>query len=1362
MASANQRLSALLPSWSVSVSSSSHTQALHLDIVSSISTTPASSSARKKVRFVAFSPFGPGYHDRRRQSYHHSARSEEDISSSPGSESFDTDQQSSEPTISSLHSYFELEAPPPPNRTKEVLKITNERQEETTIRLTNVEDHCSHLTRQAIFTMASNPAPSDASEDPSGGRPNLDVQPEREQEVKEVFFTEEGIVRSHLVPVLRYGAPHAEPLGAAAYSSEHRAAGAMVSPSSSSSPGVDNGLSMRERLTRNTRRMLHSVGHVPPRPRRSSQRPVTADAVFQAAHVVVTLPETRESTPRPPTRPASPPDPVITPLDRRSDLSPPLAPQIQETSQTYLSLPISPFDLQHSQPGSRGGSSPFSDDSKWTYGNVPSREDLLSLSSFVSDGDARHGDATLEYLTANLPPPRPESHAAIDYSQRTSRGPTGARTPVPRQWHTALSPATAAVTTGLAVKTEATSSLTSSAIPSAGISAMENSRVKKGFAFFGGGSISRKKGEGFTDQQSSISPDDQHTHTQDAFPTSGAANPRRRLSHFRTKPSTSDGIASAFGIRKSSAASSSQAEGSEYVAQQRSDRIESDDASYAPISRASVGSVSSSNRQRLPFGSLSSTGTGSLQSWTHNSLATTFTRFTQRRSDAQEEEVLTPKSTYAPSLLPEESTEPLDSSPFPSGQPGMASVASSSQEALLDARYSSQLDLGPDQDSHTTPAGKAGVYASTTEASMSTVSQYPSFHSFASDAPLVQPEASISATIVGTQRTAQLEPSAADKLVAAAQQFKRVATRERKDRYSVAMPDSYLNYDPNSDPDGILGILEETPKTESAASTPKYAEIPLAAGTPIDIRPAPLSIHQLIEERTKPLAVVGASKRSDILHKLIHKRNPPVGLGIVIPPDPEDPSTASRRTAPVVHSTMQAKIQAPMDRIMDRKSKEKKMDAKDSLKKQKEAILKELAEQKSRQGELQENYPSQNILPKNASVNNDTAQHGLRTFKDHGSASQSSRRSRPQTAPTSTDSYYVHHPDILSSKSPIDSPVIPIHTPKRRGLVRRMFSKEGLIRQLGLDKYSKSKVNAIESGQTPAEDVKESYEAQEARLLATAEDMATPVRESFNSHLLQQRPSAGEHLMSESTSAASMIPLTYKPAPASNQSMFTAQSDIARDDSFAPPSPARTSSDIAGRDMSSVTSSILRRASYDGSRILAPSPRRPIRHLSRLQSSPAKCEAGGLPATPTKRRPGDVLPLTERPIDTISEEGNSRLAALNNPELNVYLADTITRVLSGGERDLHKTMIVEDSGSASSDSSSADAKEIALLQERLLRAQARREERRLQREALRARLAIKSEDDREMRDPNLKPCDECGCVCSSTSKRRDKGKQGEV
>jgi hypothetical protein len=259
-----------------------------------------------------------------------------------------------------------------------------------------------------------------------------------------------------------------------------------------------------------------------------------------------------------------------------------------------------------------------------------------------------------------------------------------------------------------------------------------------------------------------------------------------------------------------------------------------------------------------------------------------------------------------------------------------------------------------------------------------------------------------------------------------------------------------------------------------------------------------------------------------------------------------------------------------------------------------------------------------------------------------------------------------------------------------------MFSKEGLIRQLGLEKFGKSKGKATQSALTPAETMRESYEAQEARLLATAEEMATPVRESFNLHLLQQRLS-DQHFISESASASSMIPLASKTAPASTQSMYTAESDIARDESVAPPSPARTSSDIAGQDMSSITSSIPKKTSHDGSHILAPSPRRPVRSLSRLQSSSSKDQTGRLPATPTKTRPaGDAVPLTERPIDTITEEGgNSRLSALNHPDLNVYSSVTIARVLSGGKRDLHKSVIAKDSGGSASDSSSADAKEVS-------------------------------------------------------------------
>ncbi|KAJ9120819.1 hypothetical protein QFC22_002753 [Naganishia vaughanmartiniae] len=1329
MASANQRLSAILPSWSGSPFPPSHHQALHIDVVYSNQTaTPASSSSdRKKVRFVALSPFGSKCHDQRRQSNQQPARSESDISSSPGSESFDTDQQSSEPTTSSVLSLAEFEVSPS-TRSQDEWKVVNQRRQEVAIAQSDAGcEFSSPTTLQASLNMASNPASPYDSDNPLGLRPNHGVPPEREQEVTEVVYTDDGTVMRHLVPVLRYGAPLTRQSGVTAFAIEEHAAGAMVSPSSSSSSGVDNGLSMRERLTRNTRRMLHNVGHTPARPRRSSQRPVTADATLQRAYVA-TIPETGENTPRPPTiHPPSPPAHPVTSSERGTGISPPLAPQLQANSGISLPLPVSPLDLQHSGQGSRRGSSPLSDaSSKWTYGNVPSREDLLSLSSFVSDGDAHHTTPTLEYLAHHLrEPPRGES---------------------------AVSP----VATGVAAAHPAneaakTSSLPGSAIESTGSAAVDTFKVKKGFAFFGGGSISRKKGEGFINQQSSTNPDDQHIHVQDSS-TSGEATPRRKLSHFRSKPSTSDGVASVFDTRKSSAASSSRDEGI-----QRSHRIDSnDDASYAPISRASVAS-GSSQRQRLPFGSLSSAGTGSLHSWTHNPLVTTATRSTQRGSDAHED-VLTPKSMYSPSPLPEEPGEPFDNSPFQSAQPGMASVASSSQEGLLDARYNVQLDEGSDQELHGTPSGKEALPASVTGATMSTASQYPSFHSFPSDAPLVQPGNPVDTSLYPLP----LDPSAAEKLVTAAQQFKRAVTRGKKDKYAVAMPESYLNYDPNPDPDGIIGILDGTPKTESSAGTPNYPEIPLAPRPPIDYRAAPVSIHQLIEP-AQPSAASGNTKRSDLFHKLIHKRSPPVGLGIIIPPDPQDTTSASGKTAPAVHTTMQAKIQVPMDRIMDRKSKENKIQAKDSLRKQKETILEEVAKRRSREeGQLQKQSPSTS-LRRSDSVDHGMVLHGLRTFKDSGSASPSPRRSRPQTAPTSTDSYYVQHPDILSSSnSPTESPAIPTDSPKRRGLIRRMFSKEGLIRQFGFDRFSKSKGNGTQSSLISVEDANESYEAQEARLLATAEEMATPVRESFNYHFAQQRASTGEQFTSQSTSAASMIPLSSKTVPTSSQSMFTAESDITRDDSFAAPSPARSSSDIAGQDKSPVSSSVPKRISYEGSRILAPSPKSPTRPLSRTLSSPGKNREGRLPATPTKRRPGEVLPFMERPIDTITEEGTSRLAAINRPELNPYSSDTITRVLSGGKRDLHKTVIAEDSGDSSGDSSSSGAKEIALLQERLLRAQARREERRRQKEALRARLAIEEEDDHKMRDPNLKPCEKCGCVCASTFKRRDKGKQKEV
>jgi hypothetical protein len=88
----------------------------------------------------------------------------------------------------------------------------------------------------------------------------------------------------------------------------------------------------------------------------------------------------------------------------------------------------------------------------------------------------------------------------------------------------------------------------------------------------------------------------------------------------------------------------------------------------------------------------------------------------------------------------------------------------------------------------------------------------------------------------------------------------------------------------------------------------------------------------------------------------------------------------------------------------------------------------------------------------------------------------------------------VEQPDVLSTKSPQQSPVIPTEPPKRKNFVKRILSKDGIF---GSKKHQ-SQLQSDQGLPAPPERARESYEVQQERLLAAAAEMAKPVHDQLH------------------------------------------------------------------------------------------------------------------------------------------------------------------------------------------------------------------------------------------------------------------------
>jgi hypothetical protein len=342
---------------------------------------------------------------------------------------------------------------------------------------------------------------------------------------------------------------------------------------------------------------------------------------------------------------------------------------------------------------------------------------------------------------------------------------------------------------------------------------------------------------------------------------------------------------------------------------------------YHPVTRASFASSGESDQDVDRVGS--SAGIRSPASWSNSPLRLS-RRSTRHGSDAHEQ-LLTPKSAYSPSLKSEhDDNEAREASPYPRSGPRSPNVA---------ARNLGSSDSGPggheqDQSAHIGLGDKHGLAPSATQATMSSTSQYSSFHSFASDTRLVETKdiSKSSSTARPSLSGPQGTTYSASKLLAAAEEFERTSASQRMERAKnpPQVPTSYLDYKPDSDEDLYATSTLPTP-------------VPgVATGITATKEPTTSTVqHSLnLEVARAPEAIVQSTKKdTQPVHE--QEENLGVGLGILVPED----SPTSQHEQAGAPSTMRDKIFGPIDRILAGKVKEKKKDAQDHLRTQKESIF---------------------------------------------------------------------------------------------------------------------------------------------------------------------------------------------------------------------------------------------------------------------------------------------------------------------------------------------------------------------------------------------------------------------------------------
>lgn len=250
-------------------------------------------------------------------------------------------------------------------------------------------------------------------------------------------------------------------------------------------------------------------------------------------------------------------------------------------------------------------------------------------------------------------------------------------------------------------------------------------------------------------------------------------------------------------------------------------------------------------------------------------------------------------------------------------------------------------------------------------------------------------------------------------------------------------------------------------------------------------------------------------------------------------------------------------------------------------------------------------------------------------------------------------SYYVQKPDLPSSKSPHESPVIPTETLKEKKLYRRVFSKEFLGFRKDLSNRSEAPVAPESSTQGRA---RESYEEQERRLLEAAESMGRPVHSVLGR--IEDSPKTADALETDARAAHA----DSDDEATSRKSGGTGSGDhsLVRGSAEAVRLGASTSS-------FSMTPSVSCEAppTFEASSTQVHST-----HVSSDPLKPAKCSPL-VPSTEQQTRPSGNDAATQVGGETIFTLGESASEWRRRKRmLNPLQRSTILRVLSGEPRDL--------------------------------------------------------------------------------------------
>lgn len=712
---------------------------------------------------------------------------------------------------------------------------------------------------------------------------------------------------THVVPTLRYPYPSQDHEVAVTHG-QAADAGSATNPPAETSESSGH-LSLGGRIVRGTRRIFYHGLDPPPRPPRSRNRPSTADATLQSLSTSSTV-ASHLTAPHV--------DAASVTSAQRVEASPPsLAPQlpilpaVHEREQDQA-MPISPMNLAPSQEPSPGERSqpdampPTSSlSSRWTNATAPSREDL-QWNGTPETGRNFPDAFPLERLQSQQSghrPPRQErprhsrqsegminlqlaSNLAVEASTDPGvhlRTPVLARSPDLSPWYTIISPSSSLHLPPDAESSNSSDSNSASSRRPLHQGSIQSPAVQRGlpnFSYFGGGSVSRRS------------------------PPSGPSASSRRISvdglTTRSPPDLPTTLATTNTESTAPPAGGTTVPPSD------------------PLSSGTFASATTSQEEQEKTGS--STGMRSPGSWTNEPLRLSRTRSSHRGSDMHEQ-VLTPKSAYSPSLQSaHDGHDTRHTSPFPRSRPRSPNIAT----RLLGSNDSGAVDQrpAPASDDHD---DKQAIQPSTTLGTVSSESHYSSFHSFSSDTRLVdRKDNAIRSTVAKAVNAPKGTTFSASKLLANAERFNATSAYDRM-RHPPPVPESYRNYKPNADDDRYALSTLSSP-------VPGTATIPPAIGTPIEVTPVPLTVHQIsaLEHAAVPKAIeADPSQETQPVQRQDVQLG--VGLGILVPDD-----------SPGLQHSASASVK-PWDNMIDRiiagKAKEKKSDAQEHLRKQKESIF---------------------------------------------------------------------------------------------------------------------------------------------------------------------------------------------------------------------------------------------------------------------------------------------------------------------------------------------------------------------------------------------------------------------------------------